>query len=383
MVSTWWQVVGSKPIAPPLRAAIYAGAGVVFVLILFVRGGPNPAETDAHSVTLPATSISHGDLRAAERETLVPNPPGYPLLTAPLVVALRPWIGSPRWCDDKTIPPILHKVGASYFLSILGPCTAPHGADHGKPYPIWYRSQAVLAILGWVVLTSGAVMFLRAAGAGGDVGEAVLVVVLALLPTAADAIAQTFHPQDLMSVGLICAGMAQALKRRWVAVGAVFGVAFLCKQFAVLPLLGVVAAAPGLQARARILAPAVAVVAAGIAPFYVVAPVDTVRAMTAVYVAGVTLEKTPTVVGLLDIAEKSKLQIARDAPVVLAAVLALWARRRAGRACSHRSPSSVCASRAWRRGSCSRSRSSTTTSWPSGWRCCSSTSPADASRCGR
>ena len=61
MVSTWWQVVGSKPIAPPLRAAIYAGAGVVFVLILFVRGGPNPAETDAHSVTLPATSISHGD----------------------------------------------------------------------------------------------------------------------------------------------------------------------------------------------------------------------------------------------------------------------------------------------------------------------------------
>jgi hypothetical protein len=330
VVSTWWQVVGSKPIAPPLRAAIYAGAGVVFVLILFVRGGPNPAETDAHSVTLPATSISHGDLRAAERETLVPNPPGYPLLTAPLVVALRPWIGSPRWCDDKTIPAILHKVGASYFLSILGPCTAQHGADHGKPYPIWYRSQAVLAILGWVVLTSGAVMFLRAAGAGGGVGEAVLVVVLALLPTAADAIAQTFHPQDLMSVGLICAGMAQALKRRWVAVGAVFGVAFLCKQFAVLPLLGVVAAAPGLQARARILAPAVAVVAAGIVPFYVVAPVDTVRAMTAVYVAGVTLEKTPTVVGLLDIAEQSKLQIARDAPVVLAAVLALWARRRAG-----------------------------------------------------
>ena len=32
-------------------------------------------------------------------------------------------------------------------------------------------------------------------------------------------------------------------------------------------------------------------------PFYVVAPVATVRAMTAVYVAGVTLVKTPTVVG--------------------------------------------------------------------------------------
>ncbi len=148
---------------------VYVGACGLFVAILFVRGGPNPAETDAHAVTFPTTAISHGDLAEAERDTLVPNPPGYPLLTAPLVIALRPWIGSPRWCDDKPVPTILRRIGDAYFLSILGPCTAKHGGDHGRPFPIWYRSQAVLAILGWVVLCAGAVMLLGATGAGrGD-----------------------------------------------------------------------------------------------------------------------------------------------------------------------------------------------------------------------
>jgi len=302
---------------------------VVFAAIVFLRGGPNPAETDAHAVTLPTTAISHGDLRGAERQTLVPNPPGYPLLMSPLVLALRPWIGSPRWCDDKPVPKILRTTAPAFFVSILGPCTARHGADHGRPYPIWYRSQAILAILAWVVLAVGAGMLLRVAG-GGRVAEGVLVLALAVFPSASDAIAQTFHPQDLMSVGLSCAGMAQALRRRWVAVGVLFGVAFLCKQFALLPLLAVLAAAPGWRARARVVVPVGAVIAAGVVPFYVVAPVDTVRAMTAVFVAGVRLEKTPTVVGLLGIAESTKLTVARDAPIVLAVVLVVWARWRAG-----------------------------------------------------
>jgi hypothetical protein len=79
-----------------------------------------------------------------------------------------------------------------------------------------------------------------------------------------------------------------------------------------------------------VVVPAGAIVAAGVVPFYVAAPVATVRAMTAVYVAGVTLVKTPTVVGVLNIGEQAKLEIARDAPIVAAALLVLWARRRAG-----------------------------------------------------
>ena len=155
--------------------------------------------------------------------------------------------------------------------------------------------------------------------------EAVLVVALAVLPASSDAIAQTFHPQDLMSVGFTCAGLSQALRRRWVWVGVLFAAAFLCKQFALLPLFAVLAAAPGWRSRARTVIPLAGIVALGVVPFYLAAPVDTVRAMTAVYVEGVTLVKTPTVVGVLDINEKVKLEIARDAPLLAALGLVLWA----------------------------------------------------------
>ena len=319
---------GSRPLPASWRAAFYAGACVVFVCILFVRNGPNPSETDAHAVTLPTTAISHGDLRAAEHDTLVPNPPGYPLLMTPFVIALRPWIGSPRWCDDKPVPALLQEPANVFFRSILAPCGTPQAVRNGTPLPHWYRSQALLAITGWIVLVGGAVLVMRSAGAGGGPAEAALVVALALLPAASDAIVHTFHPQDLMSVGFAGAGISQALRRRWVLVGVLFGVAFLCKQFAILPLLAVLAAAPGWRAWARTLVPAAAVVGLGVIPFYVANPGDTMRALTAVYVSGVNVVKTPTWLGLLDMGEKLKVEIARDAPVALAAGLALWARRR-------------------------------------------------------
>ena len=50
--------------------------------------------------------------------------------------------------------------------------------------------------------------------------------------------------------------LAEALRRRWVATGVLFGVAFLCKQFALLPLVAVLVAVPGWRARARVAVPA-------------------------------------------------------------------------------------------------------------------------------
>ena len=315
-----------------VRVCLWVLAGGLFFVILLVRGGPNPAETDAHAVTVPATDISHGDLAAAARATLVPNPPGYPLITAPLVLIFRPWIGSPHWCDDKPVPTILQgsAPGDAYFRSILMPCTAQATAAH--PLPKWYKSQALLTILGWVVLTLGGVSLLRAAGSGGGVREVALVVALTILPATSDAIAQTYHPQDLMSVGFGCLGMAQALRRRWLACGVIFGIAFLCKQFALLALIAVLAGAPSWPARVKAVGAAVVMVVLAIVPFYVVAPVATGHALSAVYVSGVAVVKTTTVIGLLGISEQHKLEIAHDAPIVAAAMvagLAAWRRRRA------------------------------------------------------
>ena len=115
----------SRPLSGRARWLVYLVACIAFVLVLFARGGPNPAETDAHAVTLPTAAISHGDLKKAARETAVPNPPGYPLLTAPIVAVFRPWVGAPRWCDDKPVPALLRGSGYSYYRAILGPCGTP------------------------------------------------------------------------------------------------------------------------------------------------------------------------------------------------------------------------------------------------------------------
>ena len=97
--------------------------------------------------------------------------------------------------------------------------------------------------------------------------------VLAAVPAASDGIVETFHPQDLVCVGLVGAGLAEALRRRWVATGVLFGVAFLCKQFAV------PASRGGAGRRARVArarrassSPPLVVVGCGLIPFAAVDP---------------------------------------------------------------------------------------------------------------
>jgi hypothetical protein len=316
----------TRPAPAGARWLVYACAPALFVLILFVRGGPNPAETDAHAVTYPTTAITHGQLRRAEQATVVPNPPGYPLLTAPLLIVFHHWVASPRWCDDKAIPAVLrHGQGELFFRTLLVPCADQIVARGHAPLPVWFRSQAILALSGWVVLEMGAIALLRAAGRGRSVGELVVVLALTALPAASDTIVQSFHPQDLMSVGFSLAALSQALRRRWVVAGLAFGVAFLCKQFALLPLLAVLAAAPLWRDRARVIVSAGAVVVAGVAPFYLVDAVDTTRALSGVYVQGAGVTQTSTALGLWHIAEVLKLELARDTPILVSAGLALWA----------------------------------------------------------
>jgi len=307
---------GPLPLAT-LALVVVAGFAV-FLAIVTVRGGPSVG--DAYGVTKPATAIADGELSAAAHDQELPQPAGYALLTSPFVVALRPLVGTPTWCDAQVGP---------VTRVFLPQCAPAQLAGHR-----WYRSQGLLGVLAWLVLAVGAVRLLRATGAG-EAAEALLVLVLAAVPAASDAVVETFHPQDLVCVGLCAAALAEALRRRWVGVGVLFGVAFLCKQFALLPLVAVVVAAPGNRARLRVLAPAALVTACGIVPFAVADPTATWSTLGAVNAGGVVKITTGTVLGMTGLTESTKLHIARDGPVVLALAMSLWARRRAGqRLCS-------------------------------------------------
>jgi len=296
-------------VAAPVRWFVYLFALGLFVGIVSLRGGP--AVDDAFGVTRPAAALASGDLAAAARASILPQPPGYALLSAPFVAALPSVVGSPTWCDDQ-VPAVVR--------ALWKPC-----AVHEIAHQHWYRSQALLGLLAWVVLAVGAVWLLRAAGAGGGLAELVLVLGLAALPAASDGIVETFHPQDLVCTGLIAAGMAQALRRRWVLSGVAFGVALLCKQFALLALVPVLAVAPGWRSRVGMLGPVVAVVGAGVLPFYVVDPSGTLHTLGAVDAQGVASLTTGTVLGLTHFSESAKLVVARDGPVLFASLLALWA----------------------------------------------------------
>ncbi len=150
----------------------------------------------------------------------------------------------------------------------------------------------------------GALALLRAGGGHSFPRQfprqAGLLAFLAFLPAASSAVVQLYHPQDVVSLGLALAGLAQTLRHRWILAGLLFGGALLSKQFAVLLLLPALAAAPDARSRIRLGGTATLVFAAGILPFLAVAPGATldnlsglgaggaVPGMTVLTLAGVT-----------------------------------------------------------------------------------------------
>jgi hypothetical protein len=309
-------------------------AAACYLAVVTARHGPTPG-WDTGPLTAVTTELSTGDLRAAASNSSLPNPPGYALLASPFVVALRPVIGSPVWCTTGN-PSAPRHAGPKAVRSPApaggtGDCGQPAALGRGtagSPPPPWYHSQGMLGVLGWLVLAVGALALLRAAGADSLGRTAGLLVFLAFLPAASSAIVQLYHPQDIVSLGLALAGLAQVLRCRWVLAGLLFGVAFLTKQFAILVLLPALAAAPDRKSRLAIVTPAAAVFAAGLLPFLVSAPRATFDNFSGISGGGALAGAT--VLTELGVTGSVGSAVARDAPVVFAVVVCLWARRRIG-----------------------------------------------------
>jgi len=95
--------VESLPVAPGhnthrlVSVALLAVAACCFVGVVAVRQGPSDGQ-DTTPLTAVTTAVADGDLRVAASVTALPDPPGYPLLAAPLVALLRGSVGAPAWC---------------------------------------------------------------------------------------------------------------------------------------------------------------------------------------------------------------------------------------------------------------------------------------------
>jgi hypothetical protein len=314
-----------------MRAGLFVVALAGYVGILVVRQGP-PSTGDTPPLTAVTTLLSNGKLHAAAHVVSLPNPPGYALLAAPLVVLFRPWIGSETWCTTSQRANALKQnvaLGLSPdFANTVGECgrraTRPDG-QLGPSLPPWYRAQGLLGILAWMVLVAGSWSLLRAAGADRWGSEVVLVIFLVILPAASSAIVQLFHPQDLVSLGLSAGGVALLLRRRWSWAGLLFGAAFLTKQFAVLVLVPALVAVPDWRTRGRVALPAVAITVAGLLPFLIAAPRATLENVSGIGAAGAVAGAT--ILSILHASSTVESAVARDFPVGFALLASWWSRR--------------------------------------------------------
>ena len=139
---------------------------------------------------------------------------------------------------------------------------------------------------------------------------------------------QFFHPQDIVSLGLALVAMAQTMRGRWVLAGALFGLAVLTKQFALLLVLPAVLVAPDARSRLRLSLTTVVVVAAGLLPFLVSAPRATLENFSGFSAGGAV--SGATVLTLSGVSGTVASAVARDAPVLFAAAVCLWALSRRG-----------------------------------------------------
>jgi hypothetical protein len=311
---------------------LLVAATACFVAIVSLRQGP-PSVGDTVPLTSVTTDLSLGRLHAAAAQDSLPNPPGYALLVSPLVAAFRSEVGSPAWCTPGSGTAASSSVAVYAVRPAVatgdrcGPVPLADGAV-GPGLPRWFRAQGVLGLLAWLAMAVGALALLRASGADTLGRQAGLLVFLAFLPAASSAIVQLYHPEDILSLGLALAGLAQGLRRRWLLAGLLFGLAFLSKQFAVLLLVPAVAAAPDLRARSRLVLAAAAVFLAGILPFLAAAPRATLDNLSGFSAGGAVAGST--VLTLSGVTGHVASAVARDAPVVFAVVLCLWAWRRFG-----------------------------------------------------
>jgi hypothetical protein len=303
---------------------LLAATAGCYVGIVAIRLGP-PAGGDTAPLTAVTSALADGDLRVAASVTSLPNPPGYPLLAAPFVAAFPSAVGSPVWCTPAgRIDGGAH--AAAVGVRVCGGPLAVAVGGSGVALPPWYRAQGAIGVASWLVLALGALALLRAGGADSIARVAGLLFFLAFLPAASSAIVQLFHPQDVVSLGLALGGLSQVLRRRWILAGALLGAAVLSKQFAVLVLLPALVIAPGRRARLTIALAATAVFGAGILPFLALDPRATLENLSGFSAGGAAAGQT--VLSLLGVHGTVASAVARDAPVVFAAIVCIWAVRR-------------------------------------------------------
>lgn len=303
----------------------WLGASVIFYGLVGLLGGPT--EGDASENVYSTWSIAHGSLACAYPHLAtyhfdnLANPfaltaPLYPLLTGGVSALLR----------------IGHQVAF--------PSQSQFGANCGHAFAAMFhwsaKSGAILptvrlSYLMWPILMAGVIALVRASGRGRRVWEPMALLLVACTPTVLMCLTYFFHPEDLLAMGLILAGVACSLRSRWFWAGVLLGLACCAQQFAFLVGVPFLVIAPG-RDRIRYVAGAITAVAIIDIPLIVATSGRAIKTILlgSSRVGVINRSTGGTVLWETDYRGLPLFLLSRVAPIVASLVLAWWASRRLG-----------------------------------------------------
>jgi hypothetical protein len=223
--------------------------------------------------------------------------------------------------------------GGTPFPSVA---TLGHNCAHAIPAMIHWsqRSGAIVptlrtGYLSWLFLLAGLVWLLRSIGRGRSGWEPTAVIAAACLPPVWLSVEMYFHPQDIVAMGIGLAATGCAIRKQWIAAGALIAVAAFTQQFTLLLAIPLLVVAPS---RGRQQYVASAVVTAVIMAVPILALTSGTAAHYVFYGSGNSVGVGGTVIWEWGMHGFLLLTVSRLLPLALSFALSYYAVRRVGSA---------------------------------------------------
>ncbi len=297
-------------------------ATAVFLLLVRELGGFGQADT--YESVFTTWAIANGHAACAFPRGFNVTAPLYPLVSAGVVAFVHVGRGTP-------FPDVTRGNCDQAFVAINS-WSLQSGA-------IGRTLQA--GVVGWLALLGGSAAVLRACGRGRTRWEPATVILLAVLPPVWICVQSTFHPEDLLALGLALGAVACAVRgsqlpagppagpSAWVWAGILVGLAVLAQQFAALVAVPLFFVAPPTRRTWYVVA-ASATVAAVATPLLAV---TSGSAFHAIFLGtGVSHGIGGALVSLLHLHAAGLVLVSRVLPLVVAGGVAWWMARRLGSA---------------------------------------------------
>lgn len=220
----WWRVL-DRPLRTRWCTVGWLAASGLFVAVTRLVGGVQSA--DGWESLVPAAALSHGNVGC-----MYPPFPGHPSFTAPVTSVVVAVVFALSGVARNAYPQGA-ALGAHCAHAYLG-------ASH------WIMRADVASVaqwtayLAWAVFVLGVVAFWRTTSRARTRWEPVLAVVLAVTPPIFMTISFAYHPEDLLCLGVLFAGVAALRRDRFVLAGVALAAALLTQQFALLAVIAVV-----------------------------------------------------------------------------------------------------------------------------------------------